>query len=82
MPISEKTILEMRVGAENVARWERMRTLDILKKRKIVRHDDCSTVWVGDTMFVDTIDSGWWPSQLLMARVALAIEGGLHLEKE
>ncbi len=85
MPLSERTLEEMRVGAEAVARNERQRTLDILVKRGDARLTQLSgndtVVWVGIEPFIDP-RPGPWPSELLMARVALAIEGGMHRKKE
>lgn len=40
------------------------------------------TVFVGDKAFPDPLGYGSWPSALLVAQVALAIEGGLHLKKD
>ncbi len=74
--------MEMKAGAEAVARNERLKTLNILEKRGLARiiFGFCESVRVGDEVFEN--GPGPWPSELLMARVALAIEGGMHRKKE
>lgn len=40
------------------------------------------TVYVGTKAFPDPLGYGSWPSALLVAQVALAIDAGLHLKKD
>lgn len=59
------------------------------KRRGVIRvemgdpgHRTDPIVYVGNKPFPDPLGYGSWPSALLVAQVALAIEGGLHLKKE
>lgn len=61
--------------------WQRRKLIRIVRDTEAGKRID-PVVYVGKTAFPDPLGYGSWPSALLVAQVALAIEGGMHLEKD